>query len=351
MNNKKQNTIIWLKASIITILFCVLIILSIVLFRNENFVAATQHNTNIEAEIPTSTYIADVEPTNTPTPVITSEPTPEPFDPYVIAWLCDTQGYSAYKPKIFSTMATWIVDNAEAMNIQYVLHTGDIVDSCDSPRQWENAQEALSILDDHVPLFTVAGNHDINSGEHEYASYLKYFGQDRYSGLDTYGGSYRDGRGRYDLININGQDVIMITIGYSVVSKDIEWVNETLEQYSDRTAILCVHGYMAPDGSFTCDGRILYPDVVAVNSNLKLVLCGHRHGNAHNTVMFDDDGDGVEDRRVDQVLFNSQTSRDYGGGYLRLVSFDSQANEIRFTAYSPYYDESSELEEFSIPWS
>lgn len=358
MNNNKNNTIIWIKAISITLLTSILLILLIVLLRNAISATYIQSNTNSSSdpvvslvnEQPVHILIPVPTSASAPSPEPAPTPTPEPPQPYVIAWISDTQGYCAYKPEIFNTMTKWIVDSADTMNIQYVLHTGDIVDQFDDMRQWENARNALSTLDDKVPLFTVAGNHDIHSGDHEYESYLKYFGEDTFDHLPTFGGAYRGGRGRYDLIEINGESIIMITIGYSVVSDDIDWINQVLQEHSEYTAILCFHGYMDPDETYTSDGRVLFPEVVAANKNVKLVLCGHRHGVNHNIVKFDDDGDGIQERSVYQILFNSQTSRDYGGGYMCLLSFDSVAGQIGVKSYSPYYDDSLGMEEFVVPW-
>ncbi len=243
-------------------------------------------------------------------------------------------------------MTEWIADNVDKEGIDYVLHTGDIVDEYDSFYQWDNAVLAMNTLDGVVPVFTIAGNHDIHSGDHEYENYLNFFGEDKYGHLDTVGGWYKGGRGRYDLLDVNGEDIILISVGYSVVTEDLEWINDTLETYRDRTAILAVHGYMDPDESYTSDGKYLSRDVVAVNENIKMVLCGHRHGTHHNSVSFDDDGDGVDDRTVYQVLFNGQTEKYYGGGYMCFMTFDN--DEINVSYYSPYFDESKDG--FMITW-
>ena len=58
-------------------------------------------------------------------------PTPEEFD-FSFAWITDTQNYPKAYPQIYDSMTQWIVDNKEKQNIQYVMHTGDIVDGMGS---------------------------------------------------------------------------------------------------------------------------------------------------------------------------------------------------------------------------
>ena len=59
-------------------------------------------------------------------------------------------------------MTQWIVDNKEKQNIQYVMHTGDIVDSMDRESEWVNADKSMKILEDaNIPYGVLAGNHDV----------------------------------------------------------------------------------------------------------------------------------------------------------------------------------------------
>ena len=280
--------------------------------------------------------------------------------PATLVWMSDTQGYSEGYPEIFEAMTNWVVNEREALNIQYVLHTGDVVDNYDDMQQWENANSALSILEGQVPLFVTAGNHDINGENQIYDSYLNFFGAKRFEKLSTFGGAYRNGRGRYDLINIGEVPVILMSVGYGmgygVDDKAMTWMNEVLQEYSDCFAILCLHSYTDPDGSFSTDGTVLFEDVVKKNPNIGLVLCGHRHGVNHTAVQLDDNKDGTPDRTVYQLVADYQDESESGGGYLGLLTFDSAQHTISVKTYSPYlddyncYEDTEGLEEFVLPW-
>lgn len=70
-----------------------------------------------------------------------------------------------------------------------------------------------------------------------------------------------------------------------------------------------------------------------------MVLSGHYH-NAQTVINeFDDDGDGVNDRKVYQMLFDYQGLSEGGMGYLRLMHFDLTSEKVVFKTYSPSLDD------------
>ena len=54
---------------------------------------------------------------------------------------------------------------------------------------------------------------------------------------------------------------------------------------------------------------------------------------------FDDDGDGVADRKVHQILFDYQGLPEGGQAFLRLMHFDNEGQTITSRTYSPYLDQ------------
>ena len=87
-----------------------------------------------------------------------------------------------------------------------------------------------------------------------------------------------------------------------------------------------------------------------------MVLCGHRYTSDWVEASFDDDGDGVFERTVYQIIANYQSLlREGGRGYLRLMRVDRGAGIIRIFTYSPvlndfnYYDAESWRDEFTLP--
>ena len=268
---------------------------------------------------------------------------PEDYD-FSFAWITDTQYYAEEWQHHFINMNTWIVDNAEKLKIKYVLHTGDIVDDVDMIYEWENADEAMSIFDKAGMAYGVlGGNHDTAAGLADYENYYTYFGADRFESQSTYGGSYENNKGHYDLISENGQDFIIVYMSWNIYQDEIDWMNEVLEKYSDRKAILCFHTYTnvktSNDTLLDYYGELIQKYVVAENENVFAVLNGHYHGSSYETAMFDDDGDGQYDRTVYQICTDYQSGFEGGNEYIKFLYFDLDNNKIYMNSYSPCLDD------------
>lgn len=274
---------------------------------------------------------------------------PEDYD-FAFAWQTDTQYYTESFPSLYDSMNRWIVDNADEWRMRYVIHTGDIVDDGDMLGEWENASRSMKILDDAgMPYGVLGGNHDVFAGMENYTNYWKYFGEDRFSGRPTYGGSYKNNLGHYDLLTENGQDFLILYMSWDIYTDEIDWMNEVLQKYPDRKAIICLHRYanVKPDADgqlLDYTGKLLRDQVVSRNPNVFAVLNGHYHGASLQTDQFDDSGDGTPDRIVYQICTDYQSEPDGGGEYLKMLYFDLKGNKVYVNSYSPsrndfnYYD-------------
>ena len=268
---------------------------------------------------------------------------PQDYD-FSFAWISDTQGYVQRYPWHYNNINQFIVDNAEAMKIKYVMHTGDIVDDWDAIYQWESAVEAMDILDAAgMPYGVLGGNHDVASGLGDNSYYWTYFGEDRVKDQPTFGGSYKNNLGHYDLISQNGQDFIIVYMSWNIYDEEIDWMNEVLAKYSDRKAILCFHAYThiheSVDGLLDYYGVMVRDHVVAKNPNVFAVLNGHYSGSTYQTVRFDDNGDGKKDRTVYQICTDYQSLWHGGEEYIKFLYFDLDSDKIFVNSYSPYHDD------------
>ncbi len=259
---------------------------------------------------------------------------------YTFVWMSDTQYYSESYPYIYERQTEWIVEQQEELKIEYVFHSGDLVDEADQEYQWDHADEYMRTLDDaEVPYGVLAGNHDVLQKTEDYSEYYKYFGEDRFADKPYYGGSYLNNRGHYDLISVNGNDYIMVYLGWGIDDEGIAWMNEVLSQHPDRTAILTFHEYLQATGTRHPLGEKLYEEVVLPNENVIAVLSGHYHEAQTLVDEIDDDGDGNPDRTVYQMLSDYQAGPEGGQGYMRLLHFDKENNRIFVNTYSPYMDD------------
>ncbi|MGP4041812.1 lamin tail domain-containing protein [Gracilibacillus sp. D59] len=259
---------------------------------------------------------------------------------YTFVWMSDTQYYSESYPYIYQRQTEWIAEQQDEMKIEYVIHSGDLVDEADQEYQWDNADEFMRTLDDaEVPYGVLAGNHDVLQKTEDYSEYYKYFGEDRFADKPYYGGSYLNNRGHYDLISVDGNDYIMLYLGWGIDDEGIAWMNDVLSQYPDRTAILTFHEYLQATGTRHPLGEKLYQEVVLPNENVVAVLSGHYHEAQTLVDEIDDDGDGNTDRTVYQMLSDYQAGPEGGQGYMRLMHFDTENNRIFVNTYSPYMDD------------
>ncbi|RAK19887.1 S-layer family protein [Anoxybacillus vitaminiphilus] len=296
-------------------------------------VAENNENFTLQGTVKGTDYLKD----QTVQVMVQDEIASTPQFDYTFVWMSDTQYYSESYPHIFKRMTEWIAEKQQELNIQYVFHTGDLVDEAEDEMQWNNAHEAMSILDEHnIPYGVLAGNHDVGHKTGDYNEYSKYFGEERFKGKDYYGESYKNNRGHYDLISVNGNDFIMIYMGWGVSDEDIAWMNQVLAKYPDRMAILNFHEYLLVSGNRSPIGNKIYEEVVIPNQNVIAVLSGHYHDSETLVDEIDDNKDGTPDRKVYQMLADYQGGPEGGQGFMRLLHVNPVENKIYVKTYSPY---------------
>lgn len=314
---------------------------------------------------PYSTETAEPYPSNESifVPAVTEIPTPEPEDRsataddpapaerYVaaegietVAWMTDTQHYANHEakdnvPDIYPVMTAFLRDKAEEMHLVYVVHTGDLVHVNKSEANWKVARDAMDMLNG-IPNGVLAGNHDMTESGGGYKNYWKYFGEKFYNRQPCYGESFENNRGHYDLITVCDRNYIFVYMSFEPSAKAIEFMVDSFQKYPDRVGILCLHDFITTEGTLSEAGLKLREQVVAKCPNVYMVLCGHRYGLYTLEDAFDDDGDGVKERTVYEIMMNYQAAgKEGGGGYLRLMQFDEENHEIRCINYSPFLED------------
>ena len=93
---------------------------------------------------------------------------------------------------------------------------------------------------------------------------------------------------------------------------------------------MVTHEYLGVNGERTEEGNHIWNNFVAPHADqVFLVLCGHMHGEAHRT-------DVVNGHEVHQLLSDYQDSENGGNGWLRILEFHRQEEEIHVKTFSPY---------------
>lgn len=295
---------------------------------------------------------------------------------YTLLWTTDPQWYSFAYPDIISHQNQWVLDNYKRLDVRYTFHTGDFVNYPDDTTQWNVMDKAYKLWDNaDYPYGVLAGNHDVvpykvdsttgavTAFNHD--SYSKYFGEDRFNDQPWYGESFEDNFGHYDLMTIDGTDFIFVYMGYNSVYNDdvYNWLNYVLSKHADRVATLCFHDYLQANGERSPNGELFFQKVVLKNPNVRMVMCGHNYNSTRKIEDIDDNGDGVADRTVYQIMANYQSTTKGGNGFMRFMECDTAAGEIACRTYSPYtqsfgsdyedgkmFDEYGTRDNFTIPF-
>jgi Calcineurin-like phosphoesterase len=278
--------------------------------------------------------------------------------PWTLIALPDTQYYSSTYPEIFDAQTNWIINNTAALNIRYVLHEGDIVDS-DVDGQWTNASHSMHLLDLKVPYALAVGNHDYPGGggaiSRDTTLFDTYFSLTSLDWQTTFKGTYEPATASnsYHLFEVNGQSWLIVSLEFGPRDAVLEWANRVLQSNPSANAIILTHAYLYSDGTRfdhltrtdqafsphtygiealpggVNDGEEIWQKLIVNNPNVRIVLCGHVHDESELTSTRD------AGPPVHQILADYQDEPQGGGGYLRIMTFEPNGT-INVSSYSPY---------------
>lgn len=302
----------------------------------------------------------------------TTASTGQQSDYWTVVALPDTQVYAKEGTPYAKDQTQWIADNADAENIAFVSHEGDVVDHGDDDAEWQYMDAAMSTLDGVVPYATVTGNHDYATlwdRNSSIAKYREYFGPSRYDGRDWFGGAGptngdedRDNLSTYQLFSAGGYDFLHLALEWEPPgtvgdpSTTLGWAQSVLDQYPNRATILTTHSYLRDEpqrrtrelqeaSEVGNTGQTVWEDLVSPNGQIFMILCGHWHdgagksgGEAHQVST---NGDGTA---VYELLANYQFRNDGGHGLLRRIEFrpgdgSDAPDRIQVRTSSPSTDE------------
>jgi hypothetical protein len=306
---------------------------------------------------------SDVEPTQNVSVLAESETTfwPEAEsaetrstadDPFTLVLLPDSQIYAKNYPHIYTNQTWWIVNNSARLNIQYVLHEGDITNN-NNIAQWTNANTSQHIMDGKVPYTLSPGNHDLgpNGNAANRDTYMNdYFNVTQYETWPTLGGVFESGKmeNSYHLFTADGLDWMIVSLEFAPRDAVLAWANQVVSQYSDRIVFVVTHNYMAgnarnggyggnyglinaPEGA--ASGEDIWQYFVRKHRNILCVFSGHILVEAGYLKSVGDEGNTVH-----QMMANFQMNSNGGNGFLRLLKFDVDQGKIDVKTYSPYVD-------------
>ncbi len=288
-------------------------------------------------------------------------------DAFTVAVIPDTQIYAERFPETFSRHLKWLADHADALNLVFVTHVGDIVQTGSVDAEWEAAEAAYAWIEDlGIPHGFAIGSHDFDNhgGDHRVCgpfphldcdarAFQARFGAARYEGRPWYRGASPSGRSSYQIVESGGLKLLFLHLFHDTPRPEVEWAHTVLDAHPDALAHLTTHRYLfdyrltaslpsplnlLPAGRFNAltyliggqsllwdDGLTadeLFQELVLAHPNLWGVHCGHVDAEFRMT---DLNSAGLP---VHQVLVDYQDMDDGGGGFLRLLQFHPADDRI-----------------------
>ncbi len=289
--------------------------------------------------------------------------------------ISDAQNYGkeGYVPRV-NQIYDWLVANKDEKNIQLVMGLGDIVETWQSPQDWQDdkysgywdihnlewdlTKAQIAKLAGNIPFTLVRGNHDSDKAfAEEIGSFDAYTSQ-----LLSNGGFYtdKDGNVKYDTsymkLELGEQKKtkwLVIQLDWAVTTAELDWAAELIAANRDHSVILTMHNYLYNDASV--DGKTgsqasatpnpnwdysidptskeLDPDLVfnpegiwhrlvSKHENIKLVISGHiPNSNVQTSQLVGDNGNTVTQMLVDPQSMDLESANPGGCGMVCMLYF------------------------------
>ncbi|HHT26625.1 MAG TPA: hypothetical protein GXZ82_05200 [Firmicutes bacterium] len=280
---------------------------------------------------------------------------PDPSDePFTAAILPDTQMYAQYFPEIFTRQTEWLAQNAQQLQLAFVLHLGDITNT-NAAEEWLNAQRSMNLLDGVVGYALTVGNHDMGSDRRTNSRSTPlntYFPPDDYVGLR---GTFEPGRAEnsYHIFRAGGREWLVVTLEFGPRDEVLAWADQVVTNHANLPVIIVTHTYTTTSGLWLTgtggaapisypfahnpgesvnDGMDIWQKFVRRHPNILMVISGHigHPGIPRQAVK------GVQGNVVYEMLLDYQYLPLGGEGWMGLMEFQPHAERVLVLSYSPY---------------
>jgi DNA repair exonuclease SbcCD nuclease subunit len=306
---------------------------------------------------------------------------------WTAAVIPDTQYYvrNDNDAALFTEITQWLADHAEEINLQLVLHVGDIVDK-NTAKQWEHAKSSLRLLDGKVPYILAVGNHDLGRNSSDRSTMLNdYFKlSDNPLNEAIFGGYFEEGclENAWYHFQHGNRDYLIFSLEFGPRAEVVGWANGVAEAHRDKSFILVTHEFIDHESVLLHDdgqarrttrksknspysygisklgpvhsGQELWDAFVGRYSNFEMVFNGHykafkRTGpgagdlkEVRDALAASRRSDRYEDGRVvHQMMFNAQWAPRGGEGWIRLLEFMPDGKTVQVKTFSPYLQRTS----------
>jgi hypothetical protein len=268
---------------------------------------------------------------------------------YAIAVIGDPQYANHSYPEAVRAAYTWLAENKDEKNIQYVIGLGDLTDQCQA-REWIEAISALEILEDAGLYYSVVrGNHDTALSGIEASSaatakpelFDKLFAAEDtfyYDQFLTNGGLYEEGsvKNTYRLLDCEGDPWLILNLDWRIDDEIFAWAKGVIESHPEHRVIIVTHDYLTASGAQSANGKKIWENLAGQYENVVLALGGH---SSWDNIVFNQ-AEGLHGNTVTQMLIDPQRADDLlsGVGLVTMFYFDKNGSVIDVEYYSPEWD-------------
>lgn len=283
-------------------------------------------------------------------------------------------GYNAEDNIGFKNMQ-WLIDNKDMLNLQYVMHVGDLTDNLNyykasnvdsSKQKWEvegriEAKYAFQMLNKlttaGIPWSLARGNHDGGFDAGALAAWDEYWtASEAYQKATTgavdgepakYCVTTRNSTeyiySYYEKLKINDNKYLIIVLDLEADDTILAWANSVAEFFSDYRIIVTTHAYMGGRGalmtsvmgtaSVNNSGQKVWDKFVSLHSNIEMMICGH----SSSEDIVRSQLTGVNGNKVWNFMIDA-SQHEFTGvtqpGLMSILKFSADGKTVTFNQYS-----------------
>lgn len=266
---------------------------------------------------------------------------------YAIAVIGDPQYATESYPEAVRAAYTWLAENKDEKNIQYVIGLGDITNKS-TRKEWIEAASALEILEDAGLYYSlVRGNHDVNTDVASPDTKAKpelfdmLFAQKGtfyYDQFLTNGGLYEEGsvKNTYRILDCEGDDWLILNLDWRIDDEIFAWAKGVIESHPEHRVIIVTHDYLGARGAQTTNGEKIWENLAGQYENVVMTLNGH---SSWDNILVNQ-AEGIHGNTVTQMLIDPQRvdSLLEGVGLVTMFYFSENGSVIDVEYYSPEWD-------------
>lgn len=289
----------------------------------------------------------------------------------------DANGNSLYSPdydytsNVFYKNTQWLIANKDNLNLQFVMHVGDISDSGNTSNKitaslgsaytYKYEQEFAyaidwmnSLREAEIPYAMARGNHETVELYEKYytaeankqyvTSDVTTTAEDGTETTVTAMYSSSSMRNVAYTLNVGNQKYLIVVIDYEPTNDELAWANAVVAAHPTHRTIILTHKYMkGTNARYTSAdigtnyGESIWNNLVSQHANIVMLVSGH----ASSTSVGRRVDTGVNGNKVLQLMVD-ESLIEYSGtrqtGVMALLGFENGGNTVHFNFYSPSED-------------